>query len=105
VGPDNNFKMNIPKPGDIDPDNVINLTVEELNDAQKQLSQKALDEYHQACLRSFSSIRKGEVIQKTNFPKPREITVIEDSAKFQEMFNQDMHHAMINQSSVLLNSV
>jgi hypothetical protein len=67
--------------------------------------QKAMDEYQQACLKTFNSTRKGEAIQKSTFPKLREITVTEDLAKLQEMFDQAMHHAMTNQSSVLMNSV
>jgi hypothetical protein len=35
VGPDNNFNMTIPKPSEVDPDNVINVTMEDLNDTQK----------------------------------------------------------------------
>jgi hypothetical protein len=62
-------------------------------------------DYQQACLKTFSSNRKGEAIQKTAFPKAREITVTQDSTKFQEMFDQAMHHEMINQSSLLMNSV
>jgi hypothetical protein len=64
-----------------------------------------MDDYQQGCLKTFCSNRKGEAIQKTAFLKPREITVTKDSAKFQEVFDRAMHHAMINQSSVLMNSV
>jgi hypothetical protein len=46
-----------------------------------------MDDYQQACLKTFISNMKGEAIQKTAFPKPREITVTEDSGKFQEMFD------------------
>ena len=45
------------------------------------------------------------MIKKTDFPTLRRITVTEDSAKFQEMFDQAMHHALINQSKVMTNSV
>jgi hypothetical protein len=97
--------MSIPKSSEVNTENVIDVTMEDLNDTQKQLLQKAIDEYQQACLRTFSSTRKGEVTQKTAFPKLREIIVTEDTVKFQEMFDQAMHHAMINQSSILMNSV
>jgi hypothetical protein len=53
--------MSIPKPSEGNTDNIINVTMEDLNDTQKQLLEKAMDEYKQACLRSFSSTRKGEV--------------------------------------------
>jgi len=35
----------------------------------------------------------------------RQITITEDSVKFHDMFDQAMHHAMINQSNVLRNSM
>ena len=47
----------------------------------------------------------GKIIQKTNFPTPRHITIIEDPVKFQEMFDQAMHHALINQSGVMTSFV
>jgi hypothetical protein len=47
----------------------------------------------------------GKIIQKTDFPTLCHITVTEDPVKFQEMFDQAMHHALINQSKVMTNSV
>ena len=42
----------------------------------------------------FSMVeREGKVIQKVNFPTPRHVTVTEDSVKFQDMFDQAIHHA------------
>ena len=43
--------------------------------------------------------------EKANFPTPRHITVTEDSAKFQEMFDQAMLHTVINQSGIMMNSI
>jgi hypothetical protein len=40
VEPENYFIMDAKKPGDIDPDNIINITMEDLNDTQKQLLQR-----------------------------------------------------------------
>jgi hypothetical protein len=68
VGQDNNLNMSIPKPGEVNTENIINVTMEDLNDT-KQLLQKAMEEYQQACLRTFSSTRKVEVTQKTTLPK------------------------------------
>jgi hypothetical protein len=45
VGP-GDFNMTIPKPGEVDLDNVINVTMEDLNDTQKQLLQKASTSKH-----------------------------------------------------------
>lgn len=67
--------------------------------------EKAKKEFEEACLGSFSFTRRGEAIQKTTLPKPRNITITEDSVRCQEMFDQSMHHEMINQSGVLMNSV
>jgi hypothetical protein len=55
---------------------------------------KVVNDYEQAYLKTFRSIKKGEITQMTDFPRPREITATWDSAKFQEMFDQGMRHAM-----------
>lgn len=62
-------------------------------------------EYKRACIQSFSTTTRGKAIQKTALPTSREITIMEDLAKFQQMFVQAMHHAMIKQSSILMYSV
>ena len=49
--------------------------------------------------------REGKVIHKTNLPTSCHVTVTEDPMKFQEMFDQAMHHALINQSNVMKNFV
>jgi len=51
------------------------------------------------------TLKYPTAIQKTSLPALRSITVIEDSGKFQEKFDKAMHHAMINQSGILVNSV
>lgn len=48
---------------------------------------------------------KGDAIRKLEFLKPREIIVINDLAKFQEMFIKYMHHTISNQCGVLMNFV
>ena len=48
--------------------------------------------------------REGKVIHKTNLPTLCHVTVTEDPMKFQEMFDQAMHHTMINQPKVRTNS-
>ena len=88
---------------EIDPSNVLKVTEDQLNEDQKQKMAQAIDE---ACLQTFSMVgREGKVIQKTDFPMSRHITIIEDSVKFQEIFDQAMHHALINQSNVMKNFV
>jgi hypothetical protein len=105
VGQNNNFTMTIQKPSEVDNDNIFKVTEEDLNVTKKQQLEKAIEDYKQACLGAFSITKRGEAIQKAALPKPRGITVTEDSAKFQEMFDQAMHNAMINQSNILMNLI
>jgi hypothetical protein len=87
-------------------DNTIKFTKEQLSDEQRQQLAEAVKGFEDECLLTFGMVgREGKVIKKTDFPTPRRITVTEDSAKFQEMFDQAMHHALINQSKVMMNSV
>ena len=85
---------------------IIKVTKEHLNDIQKQQLTQAVDGFKDACLQTFSMVnREGKVIQKTNFSTPLHSTITEDFVKFQEMFHQAMHHALINQSKIMTNSV
>jgi hypothetical protein len=66
---------------------------------------EAVDGFKAACLQSFSFIgREGKVNQKSALSTPHHITISKDPMKFQEMFDQAMHHAMINQPKVWTNS-
>jgi hypothetical protein len=67
--------------------------------------EKAIEDYKKASLGAFNVTKKGEAIQKNAFRKPREITITKDVVKFQEMFDQAMHYAMINQSNIPMNSI
>jgi len=49
---------------EFDLDNVIPVTEANLSDEQKQAIAKAMEDYKQQCLKSFSINRSGEVIQK-----------------------------------------
>ena len=53
----------------------------------------------------FQRTKKEKVIQKTTFPTLCHITITEGLMKFHDMFNQAMHHTMINLAKVLRNSV
>jgi hypothetical protein len=48
---------------EIDTRNVIAI-LEDLKEEQKQAIEKAMEDYRQLCLKSFSLNRSGEVIQK-----------------------------------------
>jgi hypothetical protein len=42
VGPDNNFTMTIQKPSEVDNDNILKVTEEDLNVTQKEQLEKAI---------------------------------------------------------------
>jgi len=56
---------------DFDLENVIPVMEANLRDEQKQAIAKAMEDYKQQCLKSFSINRSGEVIQKEALPAPR----------------------------------
>jgi len=66
---------------------------------------KAMEEYKQLCLKSFSVNRSGEVIQKEALPMPRQITFEANPGKLKDMVDTAINRALINQSSVLSNTV
>jgi len=90
---------------DFDTDNIIPVTEANLRDEQKQAMAKAMEEYKQLCLKSFSVNRSSEVIQKEALSMPRQITFEGNPGKLQEMMDNAINHALINQSSVLSNTV
>jgi len=70
VGQRFNIKINMSNT-DFDLENVIPVTEANLRDEQKQAMAKAMEDYKQLCLKSFSINRSGEVIQKEALPMPR----------------------------------
>jgi len=90
---------------DFDTENIIAITEANLRDEQKQAMTKAMEEYKQLCLKSFSVNRSGEVIQKEALPMPRKITFEASPGKLQEMVDNAMNRALINQSIVLSNTI
>jgi len=90
---------------DFDLENVIPVTEANLRDEQKQAMTKAMEDYKQLCLKSFSINRSGEVIQKEALPMPRQITFEANPGKLQEMVDSAINRALINQSSMLSNTV
>jgi len=90
---------------DFDLENVIPVTEADLRDEQKQAMAKAMEDYKQLCLKSFSINRSGEVIQKEALPMPRQITFEANPGKLQEMVDSVINCTLINQSSVLSNTV
>jgi U3 small nucleolar ribonucleoprotein component len=47
---------------EINTKNVITISEEDLKEEQKQAMEKAMEDYRQLCLKSFSLNRSGEVI-------------------------------------------
>jgi len=90
---------------DFDLENVIPMTEANLRDEQKEAMTKAMEDYKQLCLKSFSINRSGEVIQKEALPMPRQNTFEANPGKLQEMVDSAINHALINQSSVLSNTI
>ena len=64
-----------------------------------------MEDYKQLCLKSFSINRSGEVIQKEALPMPQQITFEANRGKLQEMVDSAINRALINQSSVMSNTV
>jgi len=90
---------------ELDVDNVITVIEADLKEEQKQAMEKALEDYMQLCLKSFSLNRSGEVIQKQDLPLPWQITFDSNPSKLKEMVNSAINHAWINHSNVLSNIV
>jgi len=90
---------------EFDLENVMPVTEDSLKDEQKQAIAKAIEDYKQQCLRSFSINRSGEVIQKDALPMPRQVTFEANPGKLQEMVDSAINRASINQAGVLSNTV
>jgi len=90
---------------DLDKENVIAVTEADLRDEQRQAMERAMEEYKRLCLKSFSVNRSREVIQKQELPMPRQVTFDANPGKLQDMVDNAINRALINQSSVLSNTV
>ena len=85
--------------------NVIPVTEANLRDEQKQAIAKAMEDYKQQCLKSFSINSSGEVIQKEALPAPRQVTFEANPGKLQDMVDSAINRALINQAGVLSDTV
>jgi len=66
---------------------------------------RAMEEYKQLCSISFSVNRSGDVILKQELLMPRQITFEANPGKLQNMVDNAINRALINQSSVLSNTI
>jgi len=89
---------------DFDLENVIPMTEANLRDEQKQAIAKVMEDYKQQCLKSFSINRSGEVIQKEALPAPRQVTFEANPGKLEDMVDNAINRALINQAGVLSNT-
>jgi len=90
---------------ELNADNVIAVIEADLRDEQKQAMERAIEEYEQLCLKSFSVNRSGKVIQKLELLTPQQITFEANPGKLQDMVDNAINRSLINQSSVLSNTV
>ena len=90
---------------EFDLENFIPVTEANLRDEQKQAIAKAMEDYKQQCLKSFSINRSGEVIQKEALPAPRQVTFEANPGKLQDMVDSAINRALINKAGVLSNTV
>jgi len=90
---------------EFDLENVIPVTEANLTNEQKKAIAKAMEDYKQRCLKSFSINRSGEVIQKEAQPAPRQVTFEANPSKLQDMVDGAVNRALINQAGVLSNTV
>jgi hypothetical protein len=67
--------------------------------------ERAIEEYRQLCLKSFSLNKSGQVIQKQDLSLPWQVTFDSNPGKLQDMVNSAVNHALINHSNVLSNTV
>ena len=106
MGQDSRFKIKINmSTTKFDQENIIPVTGANLKDEQKQAIAKAMEDYKQQCLWSFSMNWSGEVIQKDALPMPRQVTFDANPGKLQDMVDNAINHALINQAGVLSNTV
>jgi len=90
---------------EFDFENVIPVTEANLRDEQKQAIAKAMEDDKQQSLKSFSINRSSEVIQKEALPAPRQVTFEANPGKLQDMVDNAINRALINQAGVLSNTV
>lgn len=107
----------IKNPSEVSPENEIPISVDQLTDEQKQQLEQRMADFHKLCLGSFSKSRQGLIHQKSPLPLavlPGEASSggmdgaqsgLEPQQKFQDVIDQAVHHALINQSQTLVNTL
>ena len=81
---------------------------EDLPDGDKDVISKAIEEFQNKCLLSYTKTRDNKVIQK--YPLPRvlmhgqsDIDEVDDRHFFVDVVNKSIHDAMLNHNTAFLN--
>ena len=77
-------------------ENYIPVDEDKLKDEHKAELQKATDAFRQACLKSFSATRGGEVIKKFDFPTLQTFTEAQREDRMAHMVHQAVGQAFIS---------
>lgn len=96
---------------DTEVENVIEVTMGDLSKDQRKLVQESVESYQKLWLESFTKTRNRAVL-KNQLPNPSVMDLPLDERAmapggqlFQETVNEAMHHALINQPGVLINTL
>ena len=107
----------IANPAEVSSENEIPVSVDQLSDEQKQQLEQRVAEFQRLCLGSFTKSRHGTAHQKGPLPPamlPENMVLHEMGATsteghpkqtFQDVIDQAVHHALINQSQTLVNTL
>ena len=90
-------------------DNILMVAYEELPDGDKDVISKAIEEFQNKCLLSYTKTRDNTIVQK--YPLPRvllhgqiDADEAEDRRFFVEVVNKSIHDVMLNHNEVFSNT-
>jgi hypothetical protein len=77
---------------------------DQLKDADKAEFEADMKRYEELCLASYGQTKSG-VYKKNPLPTPQHVTFSVDPQGLQDMMNKAMHQTVIDQSTVLANTI
>ena len=90
-------------------DDILMIHYEDLPDGDKDVIGKAIEEFQNKCLLSYTKIRDNTIVQK--YPLPRvllhgqtDTIKAEDRHVFTEIINKSVHDAILNHNEIFLNT-
>jgi hypothetical protein len=92
------------KNAEVDLINVQPVTRDQLKDADKIEFEAHMKRYKELCLASYGQTKRG-VFKKNPLPAPQHIIFLADPQGLQDMMNKSMHQTMIDQSTILANTI